>query len=140
MNATFVAVGVATLLAAWHKLLHYPLLLLLIGAFAISLALTGFYRHEPLVAGIESNDFAARRHSLFATTTGVSFVAFAVAMSFVSRTPRDRLVAIGVAVAATLLSLGIATVPDLMGLFQRAMFLMAFGWLVYVTSDRYRLA
>jgi hypothetical membrane protein len=139
MNVTFVAVGVATLLAAWHKLAHVPLPLLLIGAFAISLVLTGFYRHEPLVSGVERNDFEARRHSLFATTTGISFVAFAVSMVFVSRAPRDRVMAAGVAALATLLSLGIALAPDMMGFFQRAMFLMAFGWLIYVTSDRYEL-
>lgn len=59
MNVTFVLVGVATLLAAWRKLADHPLPLLVIGAFALSLVLMGFYRHEPLVAGGETNSFEA---------------------------------------------------------------------------------
>jgi len=139
MNVTFVLVGVATLLAAWRKLADHPLPLLVIGAFALSLVLMGFYRHEPLVAGGETNSFEARRHSLFATTTGFSFVLFAVSMIFVSRRGRDRVLAAAVAALSTLLSIGMATLPDLMGLWQRTIFVMAFVWLIHVTSERYAL-
>jgi hypothetical protein len=140
MNVTFLIVGVAVQLAGWHKLVHHPLPLLFLGVFAISLVLCGFYRHGPLVEGFEGNDFEDRRHSIFATTTGFGFVAFAVSMVFASREPRDRALAGTVAALATLFSLGMAIWPDLMGLFQRAMFLMAFSWLLYVTSERYALA
>ena len=139
MNATFLLAGVATQLAGWRKLRAHPLPLLLLSVFAISLVLTGLYRHAPLVGGVEANDFEDRRHSLFATTTGFGFVAFAVSMAFVSRVPRDRAIAGGVAAAATLLSLGMAAWPDLAGLLQRIMFAMAFGWLVWVTRDAYAL-
>jgi hypothetical protein len=44
-----------------------------------------------------------------------------------------------VAAAATLLSLGMAAWPDAAGAFQRIMFLMAFGWLVWVTRGAYPL-
>jgi hypothetical protein len=139
MNVTFVIAGVAALLAGWRVPGGHPLPLLLLGIFAISLALTGFYRHEPLVAGIETNDFEDRRHSLFATTTGFGFVAFAVSMAFASRERRDRALAVAAAALATLLSLGMAAWPELRGLLQRAMFVMAFGWLVYVTREGYGL-
>lgn len=139
MNATFLVVGVAAQFAGWRKLGSHPLALLLLSLFAISLVLTGLYRHAPVIEGVEANDFEDRRHSLFATTTGIGFVAFAVSMAFISRVSRDRAIAAVVAGAATLLSLAMAVWPDLAGLFQRAMFLMAFVWLIYVTRDRYAL-
>jgi hypothetical membrane protein len=139
MNGTFLVVGVAVQLAGWRKLGSHPLALLLLSIFAISLVLTGLYRHAPLVEGVEANAFEDRRHSLFATTTGFGFVAFAASMAFASRLRRDRAIAVAVAALATLLSLGMAAWPDLMGLFQRAMFLMAFGWLIWVTRDAYPL-
>lgn len=139
MNATFLVVGVAGQFAGWRKLGSHPLALLLLSLFAISLVLTGLYRHAPVIEGVEANDFEDRRHSLFATTTGIGFVAFAVSMAFISRVSRDRAIAAVVAGAATLLSLAMAVWPDLAGLLQRAMFLMAFVWLIYVTRDRYAL-
>lgn len=139
MNVTYILTGVAVLLAGWHKLAHAPLALLALGVFAVSLVLCGFYRHEPVVEALDANHFEARRHSLFATTTGVGFVAFALAMVFISETRRDRVLAAAAGALATLLSLAMVAWPDLMGLFQRTMFLMAFGWLVYVTRDGYRL-
>jgi hypothetical membrane protein len=140
MNITFVILGIATLGAAIGTLRRFPLALLLLAVFALSLVLTGVYRHEPLVVGIAVDEVAARRHSLFATTTGTAFVAFAATMVFVSRDRRDRILAGAMGVTSTALSLGMALMPDLTGLLQRVMFMMAFAWLVHVTGERYPFA
>lgn len=137
MNATFLLIGTATLLAGWSVFRRFPLVLFLLGVFSFSLALTGVYRHGPLVQGVEPNAFEDGRHSLFATTTGLGFVALAVSVAFISARRGDQALALAVALAATTLSVAMALWPGLMGLFQRVMFVMAFAWLIYVTRDRY---
>jgi hypothetical membrane protein len=139
MNLTFISIAVTSFLAVEGKVARYPFHLLAMAVFSGSLLLVGIFQHEPLVAGISTNDREATLHSLFATMTGFAFTLLAIATAFISETRRDRLLAIGVAIAATALSGVRAIFPGAMGIFQRLIFLIAFAWLLYLTSPSYQL-
>ncbi len=64
------------------------------------------------------------------SSTGFSFTILAVGHVFLSQ-HRQRYVALLMAVIATVIPLGMMTVPAYMGLFQRLMFISAFGWLFF---------
>lgn len=102
--------------------------------FGLGLIGVGLFRHAPLVEGVPVNLLADTMHSIFASTVGFSFILFAVSAAFIETTPNRRRVALLTAAMATLLSVLMFAVADYAGLWQRLMFIQAFGWLLSLTK------
>lgn len=130
MNLVFTLLGAAVLLQAWLYLKKHCARQVLLTIFGLGLIGTAVFRHAPIVAGIPVNRLADTMHSVFATAVGFSFIFFAVSAAFMETTNRRRISALFIAVIATGLSVLIFTVPGLAGLWQRLMFILAFGWLI----------
>lgn len=106
--------------------------------FALMLVGTAAFSHRPFLTGVPVDPVEDLLHSVTATTMGFAFVA-GVVLAVIRRPPRPswprlpgdwpHLVAV---VAATAIPLGMALAPDLAGLLQRGMFLMAYGWFLIV--------
>jgi len=138
MNVVFALLGAASVLDGWEPLSDYWLHKALLSVFGASLVLTAVFQHAPIVQGIA---FSAREdslHSVFASATGASFTLFAIAGVFVESSRIRRLVAGGVAAVAVILSMLIFSVADYAGIWQRAMFIVAFAWLMYFLYARAR--
>lgn len=98
--------------------------------FGMSLFMTGMFRHKPLIDLNEYSFIEDQLHSIFASTTGFSFIVFSFSHGLLSEN-KQRFVGITIAVLATILSLLMFTFPDIMGILQRIMFLSSFGWLFF---------
>lgn len=98
--------------------------------FGISLIGAAFFRHAPVNEMFEGNLLEDQLHSVFATLTGISFVCLAFGHGFMHK-EKQRLIAFIVGVFATLISLGMMIFPDVMGILQRVMFMIAFYWLFF---------
>ena len=106
--------------------------------FALMLVGTAAFSHRPFLADVPADLVEDLLHSVTATTMGFAFVA-GVALAVLGRPPRPswprlpgdwpHLVAV---VAATAIPLGMALAPDLAGLLQRGMFLVAYAWFLTV--------
>jgi hypothetical protein len=88
------------------------------------------------VSGLAFSAIEDDLHSKASTVTGFSFIVFAVAATFIESTGWRKLVALGVASLGTILSILIFTVVDLAGVWQRAIFITAFAWLMYFLYSR----
>ncbi|MBP9820187.1 DUF998 domain-containing protein [Candidatus Woesebacteria bacterium] len=130
MNSMFAAIAISCFLATlklYRKFFFHTFILII---FTISMLLVAVFQHEPLVA-TQTNTLHAALHSLFATTSGISFTLLAVATIFITKKSRDKFLAAGAGILATLLSIGMFAFPEIMGLLQRLILVTAYGWLLY---------
>ena len=139
MNLVFVLLGVAAIVDGWRCLSKYWLHKVVLTIFGISLVLTAFFRHAPIAPDVLFNELEDDLHSKFATIVGFSFIFFTIASAFIESTKARRLIAVGSAVISSILSILIFNVPDLAGVWQRMMFIIAFAWLMYSLYPRARI-
>jgi hypothetical protein len=70
-------------------------------------------------------------HSYFIFTAGLTFVILTVSSTFILETQAERLLAITVGVSGIFLSILMSEVAQAAGLWQRLLFLISFGWMIY---------
>ena len=131
MNFTFVSLGLSSIIAGWRFLdgcMFHRIFLLL---FGISLVLTSFFNHAPLQPDIQYNLTEDEWHSYFAYSTGLSFTIFALATSFILENPIDRGLALGTGLIGTILSVLMSEGDQITGIWQRLIFIISFGWMIY---------
>ncbi len=128
MNFVFMCLGAMSIwIVLSSKIRFYQVVGMI---FGLSLILTGVFRHAPLMDSIRTNLFHDQLHSVFASITGFSFTFLAAGHGFMSH-KWQRASGLIMAVVATLIPLGMIALPTFMGLFQRVMFMSAFGWLFF---------
>lgn len=132
MNLIFVILGLASIAAGWNLLRGYWLQRITLAVFGLSLVFTAFYHHAPLNRTLKFNIKEDKLHSFFASATGFSFILFAFAMGFVLKGIKEKAMAFGSGILSTILSLLMLTTPALMGIWQRLIFIAAFGWMIYL--------
>jgi len=132
MNFTFISLGLVSFVMMISSRIIYHKV---VGSvFAISLVFTGIFQHESLLANFQSIIWLDQLHSVFATTTGISFVLLSAGHGFMSK-GKQRMYGFALALIATLLSLFMTLIPSYMGLFQRVMFMVSFGWLFFYMNN-----
>lgn len=128
MNITFMLLGARSLqLTSYHNSVAIRLFGLMFGT---SLILTGVFRHAPLIEGIPVNVMFDTFHSVFATSTGLSFALVAFS-SFVYNKSKQRYISLLLLVIATIVPLTMMIFPSMMGITQRFMFISAFMWIFF---------
>lgn len=130
MNLSFILIGAATIHEMWKALGAFWFQKIIISVFAIGLIMTGIFHHAPIVEGIPFSDFQDQMHSIFASIVGFSFTLFAISIAFIEEEKNRRIIAFIVCLGSMAISVLIFTVPDFAGIWQRIMFIGAFGWLI----------
>lgn len=136
MNTTFILLGLGSMLSGWPYLKGYGFHKLALLIFGFSLVGAAIYQHAPIVAGVAFDAEEDWMHSLFSSMTGASFTVFAMSATFILRYRSAKAMALLVGVLAILLSVLIFTVPEFMGIWQRALFIIAFGWLIILFNGQ----
>ena len=136
MNTTFILLGLGSMLSGWPYLKGYGFHKLALLLFGFSLIGAAIYQHAPIVADVAFDAEEDRMHSIFSSLTGASFTVFAMSAAFILRHRTAKVSAVTVGVLAVLLSVLIFTVPEFRGIWQRAMFLITFGWLIVLFSGQ----
>jgi len=136
MNVVFALLGTGAIVGGWVRLSNFWLHKAALVVFGTSLFLTAFFQHAPIVPDVGFNVLEDNLHSIFATITGFSFTFFAIASAFIESTRRRKIIAAGVGITATLLSMLIFNVAELAGVWQRMMFIIVFTWLMYFRYSR----
>ncbi|MBL6447783.1 DUF998 domain-containing protein [Fulvivirga sp. 29W222] len=136
MNITFVALGLSSIVAGWKFLKNYWIQQIILVVFGFSLVMVAIYRHAPIDITVGYDNHQHRIHSLFASITGFSFTVFAFSMAFVFKHMYDRWIAMLVGIFAVLLSILMFSIADFAGIWQRMIFVMSFGWLIYIFSSK----
>ncbi|HAX03822.1 MAG: hypothetical protein A2Y45_08115 [Tenericutes bacterium GWC2_34_14] len=129
MNITFMILGISALIVLFRSNIKYHVVFGFL--FGVSLILTGIFRHANLVDPLQTVIWKDQMHSLFATTTGVSFVFLSFGQAMMTH-GKQRVLGITMALLASLISLFMMMYPSIMGILQRIMFLSSFYWLFFI--------
>ncbi|MCB9268340.1 MAG: DUF998 domain-containing protein [Lewinellaceae bacterium] len=130
MNLTFILLGLGSLISGWAALgkLWFHRIALIV--FSLSLILVGIFHHMPIDPELTYSVREDDLHSIFASLTGFSFIALAFSTGLVLSKPGARWWAFSIAMMAGLLSALIFYKPEYMGIWQRILFIISFGWMV----------
>lgn len=131
MNIIFALMGISSIWAGWshYKGFWFHRILLLI--FGISLILVAIYSHAPITEGLAYSEKSDQFHSLFASTTGFSFTILAISTGFIKDVKTEMALPVMVGIFATVLSLLMFKMENFTGIWQRLMFIITFGWMIY---------
>ncbi len=132
INVAFVLVGISCVLEAWLHLGKYWFHKILLTIFGLSLVFTGIFHHAPIIEGVIFNSIEDRLHSIFATIVGFSFTILAISSAFIEKAVKHRIINIVVGFTATILSMLMLYLPDYSGIWQRAIFIISFAWLIFM--------
>ena len=136
MNVTFVALGLSVMAAGWKFLKNYWLQRIVLLVFGVSLVFVAIYSHAPIDITLDYSHREHQIHSVFSSVTGFSFTMFAFSMAFIFKHMYDRWVAMLVGIFSILLTTLMFSISDFAGIWQRMIFIMSFGWLIYVFGSK----
>lgn len=132
MNATFVLLGIASVIDGWRSLRRFWFHKIVLVVFGLSLIACAFFHHAPIINEMPHNLQEDKIHSFFANLTGASFVIFAIATGFIVRGWFQKALAFLLGIIVTLLSILMFEVEAYMGIWQRIIFIISFGWMTYI--------
>ncbi|WP_299441372.1 DUF998 domain-containing protein [uncultured Aquimarina sp.] len=131
MNFVFILLGFVTFINGFKVIGKHHVQIFVLLVFCLSFVLTGIFMHAPIDRGVVYDSFQNEMHSVSSTITGISFCTYCLVLSFITRWKNQKLLAISVGVIALILSYLMVIHSDYRGLYQRGIFIMAFGWILY---------
>ncbi|WP_299215310.1 DUF998 domain-containing protein [uncultured Aquimarina sp.] len=131
MNFVFILLGFVTFINGFNVIGKHRVQIFVLLVFCLSFILTGIFMHAPIDRGVVYDSFQNEMHSVFSTITGISFCTYCLVVSFITRWKNQKLIAISVGAIALILSYLMVIHSDYSGLYQRGIFIMAFGWILY---------
>ncbi len=140
MNSTFVLLGFTSILSGWNFLAGYWFQKMILIVFGTALVMTAVFQNAPIDPLMEYSIREDKLHSLFANITGFSFSVFAISLALITRRRSHQIMAFVMSILAPILSILMfhELTNKWMGIWQRLIFILMFGWLLY-TFSKYQL-
>ena len=131
INLAFIILASGSLLAGWRHYEGFILHRVLLVLFGLSLSLSAFYNHTPSTPDLLYKVMEGWWHIYFLSTAALSFILLSLATSFIVESRNERLAAIVVGLSILFLSFMMSEHESLAGVWQRLIFIISFGWLIY---------
>ena len=131
MNTIFVLLGAGSFIAGWKSYDGFAFHRIILLIFCISLISTSFFNHAPINPDIQYNIIEKEWHSYFTISTFLSFIILAFATSFTLENNKDRILASVAAISTIVLSILMSESDQYAGIWQRLIFLISIGWMIY---------
>lgn len=131
INLILVTIALLSVLSGWgcfEGLVFHRIILVL---FGISLILSAIFNQAPVDPDIPYNINEDGWHMYFANTTWITFIILAFSTAFILESPIDRILAIMTGISGVLLSLLAVEMDRTAGLWQKLLFVVSFGWMIY---------
>ncbi|TPN87494.1 DUF998 domain-containing protein [Aquimarina algicola] len=135
INIVFIALSCITIIVGITHLKGYYISLILLFLFIISFFMTAIFLHAPIDTSLDFNHFEDELHSVFSTATGIFFCIYSLSVSFITKKFDHKILSILVSLVALILSYSMFVHSDFRGIYQRGIFIMAFGWLLYAFKN-----
>ena len=136
MNFMFIVLALGSVLAGWRYFEGFIFHRIVLAFFGISLMLMAFFNHAPIRPDIQYNLTEEALHAYFSCTAGLSFVILSITTGFILDKQQDRLLALAAGTAFLLLSVLMSEADRSAGIWQRLMFILSFGWMIYNFKTR----
>jgi len=136
MNLVFIFLALSTIIAGWEYFEDFILHRILLLFCSVSLTLLAIFNHAPANPDLLYNIRESGWHVYFAGTAILSFTIFSISTSFILEKQNDRILSIAAGISIILLSLLMSEAERYSGIWQRLMYLISFGWMIYMLKTR----
>jgi hypothetical membrane protein len=131
MNSIFAALALSSVISGWRCFEGFVFHRIMLILFGISLTLAGFFSQAQVSHDIHYNISEDGWHSFFACTTWMAFIILAFSTALIQEKQADRNLAVGTGLSAIFLSLLVSEADKTAGIWQRLLFIISFGWMIY---------
>ncbi len=135
INISFAAMSLATLIYGSYILKRHWIPFIALYFFGISFGMTAIYQLAGSNSLIHYNYTYDALHSLFSVLSGFGFIVLCLSIftKNIGKTPKiQTALVLGLTIVLSILQFSF---PEYIGLFQRLMFLICFGWLFYALTS-----
>jgi hypothetical protein len=136
MNSIFAALALGSVTAGWGSFKGFAFQRIIIVLFGVFLTLSAILNHAPTDPDIKYNISEDGLHSYFTGTTWLTFVILTFSTVPVLEKSEDKLISIATGIAAIVLSLLMFEAEMAAGIWQRLLFIISFGWMIYCFNPR----
>ncbi len=131
MNSIFAALALSAVISGWGCYEGFVFLRIILVLFGISLVLSAIFNQAPVNPEIRYNIREDGWHLYFACTTWITFIILTFSTALILEKQADRLLAVITGISAVLLSLLASEADRTAGVWQRLLFIISFGWMIY---------
>jgi hypothetical protein len=132
MNLELVFLAFGSMIAGWVYYKGFGFQKIILVLFGISLILASFFNHAPINPDIRYNINENGWHAYFISATGLSFIILSVTTGFIPEKHPDRLPTLFTIISVIILSALMSEAEMLAGIWQRLLFIIPFGWMIYI--------
>jgi hypothetical membrane protein len=131
INSIFAALAIISVISGWRCFEGFVFHRIMLILFGVSLTLAAFYSQAHVINNIHYNISVDGLHSFFACTTWMAFIILAFSTALIQEKQADRNLAISTGLSAIFLSLLVSEADKTAGIWQRLLFIISFGWMIY---------
>lgn len=131
MNSIFVVLALSSVISGWVCFKDFAFHRIILVLFGVSLVLSAFFNHSPVNPETGYNIREEGWHLYFACTTWITFILLAFSTALILEKNADRLLALITGISVMLISLLASEADQTAGIWQRLLFIISFGWMIY---------
>lgn len=136
MNSIFTALALSSVISGWRCFEGFVFQRIILVLFGISLTLAAIFNHAPADPDIQYNISEDGWHTYFACTTWLTFIILAFSNALILENPSDRLLSAAAGISVIFLLLLIFEEDTVAGIWERLLFMISFGWMIYTFKTR----
>ena len=131
MNSIFTVLALSSVISGWGCFEGFVFQRIILVLFGISLILASIFNHAPTDPDIQYNISEDGWHMYFICTSWLAFVILSFSTALILEDPSDRLLSIAAGITVLLLLLLTFEAENAAGIWQRLLFIISFGWMIY---------
>ena len=137
INSILVALAFSSVISGWGFYKGFVFHRVILVLFGVSIVLSAIFNNAPVNPEIHYNINEEGWHKYFACITWIFFVILAFSTALILKKQADISLALMAGISAVLLSLLSSEAEQTAGIWQRLLFIISFGWLIYTlkTTD-----
>jgi hypothetical membrane protein len=131
INSILIALAFSSVISGWGFFKSFVFHRVILVLFGVSIVLSAFFNNAPVNPEIHYNINEDGWHKYFACITWITYVILAFSTALILKKQTDRSLALIAGISAVLLSLLSSEAEQTAGIWQRLLFIISFGWLIY---------
>jgi hypothetical protein len=136
MNSIFATLAISSVISGWGYYEGFAFHRIIMLLFGISLILAAIINQTHLTCKVLYYVSENGWHLYFISTAWLTFIILSFSTSLVLEKPSDRLIAIFTGISVILLSILVSEADRTAGIWQRLLFIISFGWMIYTFKPR----
>ncbi|HBC77109.1 MAG TPA: hypothetical protein DEO60_09730 [Bacteroidales bacterium] len=131
INSILVVVAFSSLISVWGCFKGFAFQRVILLFFVISIVLSAFFNSAPVNPSVPCNISEDGWHKYFTGITWIAFTILTFSTAMILKKQNDKSLNLVTAISVILLSLLSSEAEQTAGVWQRLLYIISFGWLIY---------